>query len=237
MAALIRKNLSLIGPPGSGKGSYGRYFAKHLDIPLVTVSDVLRQRRPEIDLASGDLVDCQVVSEALLEDLHGKQGYLLDGFPRTLKQLQIMEDMWPSSMQVQAAVSLEVPDRVCETKLLGRRLCRKCGGNYNCNEVNFDGWHLPASLPKDCPHSDCDPSKDWRSREDDKPDVVQDRLKVHHQHMDPIVDYFESKQSLFRYSPKHGYDDVPKMQSALERWLKDLSEEKVSSKVPVDVPL
>jgi adenylate kinase len=244
-----KTNLSLIGPPGSGKGSYGRHLAEALQIPLITISDVLRSFRPDLDLSSGQLIDDHVVCDALLERLlllkkrdgeddepnqnhhgGGAGGYILDGFPRTLQQAHLMQEHWPESYQVQAAIKLAVPDRVCEVKLLGRRLCTICGGNYNINGVVEDdtmdntntnnGWYLPPSLPKEeC--TKCHPDKDWSIREDDTPPIVKERLKVYHQHMDPILDYFGSQNSLLTLTPYKGYEDLPMLISAVQCWIED----------------
>jgi adenylate kinase len=243
------KNLSLIGPPGSGKGSYGRHLAKALEIPLLSMSDVLRQFRPDVDLSSGHLVDDRVVSEALLEGLSqlshlttsssssststsstSTQGYILDGFPRTLSQAHLMEETWPSKFQLQAAVKLAVPDKVCETKLLGRRICVKCNGNYNVNDVDWNGWYLPPSLPpknnnNNCSVEEC-ANKFWTSRPDDQPAVIQERLAVYHQHMDPILDYFEEHGRLLKLTPYKGYDDVPEMLVTVQKWLDSIRDKK-----------
>ena len=119
------RNISLFGPPGSGKGSYGKHFAKALEIPLVTTSDVLRKLRPDLvdQMSEGKLVDDRIVGQTVLEGLEGMKlnggGYILDGFPRTLEQVALMEDTWPESFRVQTVVHLEVPDFVCSAKLLG----------------------------------------------------------------------------------------------------------------------
>jgi adenylate kinase len=226
-------NLSLVGPPGSGKGSYGRHLAEALQIPLITISDVLRTFRPDLDLSSGQLIDDHVVCDALLESLlllprdndddggEEPHGYILDGFPRTLQQVHLMQERWPEPYQVHAAIKLAVPDQVCDIKLLGRRLCTICGGNYNINGVDtMDGWYLPPSLPKeDC--TKCNPDKDWSIREDDQPHIVQERLKVYHQHMDPILDYFCSHNSLLTLTPYKGYEDLPMLISTVQRWIED----------------
>jgi adenylate kinase len=270
--AALRNNLAIVGPPGSGKGSYGRHLAKSLGIPLLTVSDILRQERPHVNLASGQLVCDHVVSEAILKHLESSSssiiaapaaapattsgasistttstsaGFLLDGFPRTLKQVQLMQDTWPSIYQVHAAISLDVPDRVCETKLLGRRSCKLCGGNYNCHAVHFDKFDLPASLPgpndcrdrtdrtgtssissaqvvHDADSMNCNPETDWTCRPDDVPHIVKERLEIHHLHTKPVLEYFESKNRLLTFAPYKGYDDLPRLQSLLNGWLKGL---------------
>lgn len=270
--------LALIGPPGSGKGSYGRLLAKSMKIPLITMSDVLKQRRQKqsmgdegIDhcpkekekkkereeaMASGKLVDDAIVSETLMQYLLKQQqeqqqpnmnGYILDGFPRTIQQVYLMEETWPLQLKIDVAVNLDVPIDVCETKLLGRRICTLCGHNYNVNGVQVRGFDLPPYLPRpgDCYVSSsaslsstgsgdvslpqhytiknrrCDPDIHWEQRKDDDKHVIRQRLELHVQHTTPILDYFDNKNALFQFTPYKGFDDIARFQSELEEWLID----------------
>jgi adenylate kinase len=263
----LNTNLSLFGPPGSGKGSYGKHFAKTLKIPLVTTSDVLRKLRPDLVelMSDGKLVDDEVVGEALLEGLqlqlrvdaergsnspnsssnnnHGHRGYILDGFPRTLRQVALMEDTWPESLQLDTVVHLGVPDFVCSSKLLGRRACSKCGKSYNVHGVDEEGWHMPPHLPPKghvCESSssslfakDVDTSCDWSvRREDDTHEIMGERLRVYHQNADPILDYIrnnnnnnsggEKNKNHHRYrlltlKPYRGFDDLPGLVEKLRK--------------------
>ena len=213
----LKRNLSLVGPPGSGKGSYGRLFSKHWKIPLITVSDVLRQHSHEVE--SGSLVDDNTVSDLLRNHLPPSP-FVLDGFPRTLRQVQLMEETWPDDLKVHAVISLNVPKKVCETKLLGRRLCGKCGGNYNVHAVSVEGFELPAQLPVDC---NCD-HEHFSIRSDDVPDIVEERLEAHYATTDPILHHFEQKGRLLRFAPYRGYEDVSRFQHAIETWLTNMEE-------------
>lgn len=216
----IKRNLALIGPPGSGKGSYGRIFAERWQMPLITVSDVLKQHSHEV--SAGNLVDDAVVSKLLSESLPTKP-YLLDGFPRTLKQVHLMEETWAPALRVDAVVDLDVPKQVCKEKLLGRRLCTKCGGNYNVNAVHTLGFELPAQLPKDC--AECNNSGEFfTTRPDDEEGVVDKRLDAHFRETDPILDNFEKKGKLLRFTPFKGYDDVPRFHHQVEIWLSKMDD-------------
>jgi len=166
----MNMNLALIGPPGSGKGSYGKYFANALQIPLFTVSDLLKKFRPDINISSGKLIDDNIVSETILHGLEdhfdnddnnnsnnnngGIGGYIIDGFPRTIEQIILMEEDnettsggWPEKYRIKSAIHLNVPDYVCKTKILGRRQCSKCGKSYNVNGVDWNGWIMPPNMP------------------------------------------------------------------------------------------
>jgi adenylate kinase len=211
----FKRNLSLVGPPGSGKGSYGRLFSKRWNIPLITVSDVLRQHAHEV-MDSGSLVDDATVSNLLRNHLPPPP-FVLDGFPRTLKQVHLMEQTWPRDLQIHAVVSLDVPKIVCEQKLLGRRSCGKCGGNYNVHAVHVEGFELPAQLPVDC----CD-HEHFLTRVDDVPHIVEERLETHYAATDPILDYFHKKGRLLRFAPFQGYKDVPRFQHAIETWITNM---------------
>lgn len=223
--------VALLGPPGSGKGSYGRHLAKALKYSLVGMSDVLREMRQDLDLSSGRLIDDTVVTNSLhryLEHHHQDHsservavtthGYLLDGFPRTIRQLNGDDDDSATVVPVDAAIQLAVPDLVCEAKLLGRRLCEKCGGNFNVTGVDQDGWKLPPTLPTNpaCSQYTCP----WERRSDDQPQVVQHRLQVYHEHMDPIVKYFGDNDQLLKLTPYHGFHELPQMIDQVKDFLK-----------------
>jgi len=218
MNAIARRNLALIGPPGSGKGTYGKLLSKALSLPLVVVSDVLRKHLPAADLSSGKLVGDDVVNAAIYAHVQTlKDGYLVDGFPRTLNQASLMENTWREEHQIHGAILLDVPDDVCRAKTLGRRVCKLCGGNYNIAAVHHGGFDMPPILPDGCDQP-CDPDSDWMTRDDDVPAIVDRRLKIHHENADPILSYFESEGSLLRFVPHKGIADVDRLISAAEEW-------------------
>jgi len=272
MASAVRQfhpKLCLLGAPGSGKGSYGKILARHWRIPIITVSDILKQRQQsstqDAAISSGKLVDDHIVSQALLDYfeeqeastakttnlISGGGGYILDGFPRTIQQIQIMDNAWPDHLKINAAVHLNVPAHVCERKLLGRRICTICGNNYNVNGVLFDGFDLPPKLPHP---GECHPmhqsgvtsaslpqqhmlasrssttsshrcvpatAKHWKQRDDDQVDIIHHRLLVYKQHTEPILEHFRRRGKLFEFIPYKGFDDMPKFQSQLEEWVVD----------------
>lgn len=115
-------------------------------------------------------------------------------------------------------LQLHVPDKVCKTKLLGRRFCTLCNVNFSINGVDFDDFYLPPSQPQNC-HHPCHPDKHWAIREDDTEEVVDERLKIYHDHMDPIVQHFQHKKAILQLTPYNGYDDIPFLQSAVKEWL------------------
>jgi adenylate kinase len=130
-----------------------------------------------------------------------------------------MEETWPRHLQVHAVVSLDVPKIVCEQKLLGRRSCGICGGNFNVHAVHLEGFELPAQLPVDC----CD-HEHFSTRADDVPHIVEERLETHYAETDPVLDYFFEKGRLLRFAPFLGYKDIPRFQHAIETWLTNMDE-------------
>lgn len=274
-------NFSLIGPPGSGKGSYGKYFARSFRIRTHAVSDLLKKFRPELDISSGKLIeDDSIVGETVLKGLqhyyrhssssssnnnnmlntynygtdittksnnhnsngnNNKQGYIIDGYPRTFQQITYMEEQFPELFRIQYALHLNVPDVVCKTKLLGRRSCSKCGNSYNINSVDWNGWLLPSKLPKeehicesttimdmkintntdtgDKNNTDNDQC-DWSvKRDDDTPDIIDHRLMIYHQNLDPILEYYRTRGRLLTLTPHNGFDDIPKLVHQIHAWL------------------
>ena len=231
-AMRLSRNITIIGPPGSGKGFYGRPLASFFNVSLLTASTVLRQAAPDLDLNSGQLIDCETVSQNLksyLSTQDPSRRYLLDGYPRTPQQIQLMERHWPAHHQVQYCLHLDVPDEVCERKMLGRRHCSQCGAYCNLANVQILGFHLPPQIPTDCVQqssksfkkkSTCQPDKDWTRRSDDTPEIVRERLREYRQYETPILDYYRCQGRLLSFTPYLGELDIPKLQVAVEEWLR-----------------
>lgn len=219
----LKRNLSLFGKPGSGKGYYGQPIADEWGVPLISVSSILRQSSVcgEIDLDSGKLVDCETVSTAVLSFLQSsvmhEKHYILDGFPRTIKQIKLMETTWPPERRVHGAFLLDVPDFVCKSKMLGRRHCKVCGKGLNLAAVYREGFDLPAQVPSNC--QDCVPDVDWISRKDDVPGIVETRLRIHNANEEPILQYYNEQNALLKYRPYRGKLDLPDMVKSLEAWI------------------
>jgi adenylate kinase len=245
--------LSFFGSPGSGKGSYSQILARHWGVPILSASHILKKRLQVLEqenhtttstledeqqhMATGKLLDDTLVSETLLDHIQSlpTNSYILDGFPRTMDQVHLMEASWPQSLRIQAAVHVKVPRNVCEQKLLGRRICSVCGNHYNVHAVQMGGFDLPAKLPRpgECHRSGamgtpsslpqqhylakCDAP--WIRRDDDQIDIIAHRLQVYEEHMHPILDHFQQQHRLFEFIPYRGFQDMAKLQSELEQWL------------------
>lgn len=210
-------NLSLVGPPGSGKGSYGRLIARDLGTPLITVSTVLKEAG--VDVSSGGLIQDEIVADILLEKLPAPP-YLLDGYPRTIEQVKIMDKSWPEKKKVGLAVSLQVARAVCRAKLLGRRLCPLCGSNWNVADVKIGKFMLPPHLPKVGDPCSCRQDESlWTRRPDDVPDIVDNRLETFYSTTKPILETFAERNALFEFTPYRGFDDIGRFKEELQKRL------------------
>jgi adenylate kinase len=228
----LRHRLTLLGAPGSGKGYYGKALAQAWKVPLWTASSILREASPTHDLDSGKLVDCSAVSRTLMERFRQEQqknrpgAFVLDGYPRTLAQIHLMEEHWPSHLQAGHAVLLDVPESACLTKIQGRRFCIRCQRSYNTMGYHEGDFDLPPLLPSSIPcahdESGCNPQQEWQQRADDvDAEIVRARLTTHRENEQPIIDHFEQRGRLLRYTPYRGAKDLDDMRISIEKWIQE----------------
>jgi adenylate kinase len=192
-------NLILLGPPGAGKGTQADRLTRDFDLPYLATGDMMRAiKAQKSELADevrsymdkGHLVPDGIVCEVLLErvDEEGKDGFLLDGFPRNRAQADILDEaLERRGRSLTAALLLEVPDEVIVRRISGRRICGK-GHVYH---VDFDP-------PKHEGVCDQDGTK-LLQRDDDKPETVRERLRVYHEQTEPLVDFYEERGILRRF--------------------------------------
>ena len=224
----------------SGKGFYGRPLSEAWGVPLWTASTLLRaSEKAQHLLDSGRLVDCQLVSHTIVNFLHEQQqqtmakstfsAFVMDGFPRTRHQIDLMEKEWPSQWHVSHAVLLDVPQAVSIAKIGGRRFCGKCQRHYNTAGYFEGKFDLPPILPATIPcdyDTSCHPETHWQVRADDvDAGIVRQRLQEHQQHEQPIIDYYEARGRLLRYTPYHGSRDLDDMRQTIERWMQETSDD------------
>jgi adenylate kinase len=219
LSKTLTKNITIVGPPGSGKGFYGRLLADVYDVPLWTCSTILKEAN--CNIASGQLLDDHKVSTTLHDYIrvHLKQHYFLDGYPRTPKQIELMETMWPIQEQAHVCLWLDVPDQVCDQKILGRRHCVLCNKDFNVANVQFGGFDLPPQLPINCKHgNDCE-VKHFSKRADDTPGIAKQRVLEYRRMEGPIIEYYEREGRLLKYTPFKGEKELPRLKWTLEEWL------------------
>jgi adenylate kinase len=186
-------NLILFGPPGAGKGTQAERLRKDFELPYIATGDMLRQnvkdqtelgKQAKAYMDAGDLVPDELIlamaADRLQED-DAQDGFILDGFPRTLEQAQALEkQLTDMGRRVTAALLIDVPDEEVIRRLSGRRMCVKSGHSYH---VEFDP-------PKHDGVCDQDGSR-LVQRDDDKPEVIENRLRVYHEKTKPLVDYYD----------------------------------------------
>jgi adenylate kinase len=207
-------NLILLGPPGAGKGTQGARLSEDFGLPYVVTGDLLREAvREGTDLGheaegymkDGKLVPDEIISEVVLERVRSEEardGFLLDGFPRTIPQADALEQALVAlDRELTAVLAIEVPDDEVVRRLSGRRTCVKAGHVYH---VEFD----PPKREGVC---DQDGSRLFQ-REDDREDVVEQRLKEYHENTAPLVSYYEERGLLRRFdgcrSPAEVHDHI-----------------------------
>jgi adenylate kinase len=188
-------NLILLGPPGAGKGTQARLLSENLKIPQISTGDLLRAERAgktplglkaEAYMTSGRLVPDDLVVEMIEQRLKRddcKGGFVLDGFPRTIGQAEAFDRTAERlGIAVDRVVNLKVPTDELVQRLSGRRQCRQCGENY----------HLSFRPPRSAEVCDrC--GGGLFQRDDDREDVIRNRLDVYERETKPLVAYYGNK--------------------------------------------
>ncbi len=203
-------NLILLGPPGAGKGTQASRLTGDFGLPHIATGDILRAAVKEGTelgtsakqyMDAGDLVPDEVIIGVILERLEesdARDGFLLDGFPRTIEQADALADAFEKrERHLTATLLIEVPDEELVRRISGRRLSRKTGRVYH---VDFD-------KPKHEGRCDVDGSE-LIQRDDDREEVVRKRLKVYHSQTSPLVAYYEERGLLRRFDGTRSPADV-----------------------------
>jgi adenylate kinase len=188
-------NLVLLGPPGSGKGTQGERLQGDFRLPYYATGDILRAAvRDETELGqaarqvmnSGELVPDEVIIGVIAERLEteeARDGFILDGFPRTLPQAEALDtELEKLGRDLTAVLLIDVSDEEVVRRLGGRRTCEQGGHVYH---VEFDP-------PKQDGVCDVDGS-DLIIRDDDKPEVITNRLETYHEKTEPLVSYYDDR--------------------------------------------
>ena len=186
--------LILLGAPGAGKGTQAEILCKELDIPTISTGNILRAAikngtptglKAKSYMDAGQLVPEDViigiVTERLAED-DCKNGYILDGVPRTIAQAEALEK---AGISFDAVVSIEISDEEIVERMAGRRVCTACGAPYHVK-------NMPPKVEGVC---DACGGK-LEARADDKPEVVRDRLQVYHKETAPLKDFYAARNLL-----------------------------------------
>jgi len=203
-------NIILLGPPGGGKGTQARFITEKFGIPQISTGDMLRDavtNKTDLGLKAKEYMDAgklvpddlviKIVEERLKRD-DCKDGFILDGFPRTLLQAEALDKILTRmSKKIDYVINIDVPAEDIVKRLTSRRICKKCGNIYNLlsNPPKIDGR--------------CDIcGGELYQREDDKEETVRRRLQVYKEDTEPLIMYYKSKGVLKTIDGRKDIDDV-----------------------------
>jgi len=189
----------MLGAPGAGKGTQAKIIAEKYQIPHVSTGDIFRaniKEGTELGMEAkgymdkGLLVPDELTVKILLDRVAAedcKNGYVLDGFPRTIPQAEVLDKaLQELNEKLDFAINVDVPDENIISRMAGRRACLKCGATYHV--VN-----IPPKTEGIC--DNC--GQELVLREDDKEETVAKRLQVYHEQTKPLIDYYE-KQGILK---------------------------------------
>ena len=185
----------MLGAPGAGKGTQAKMIAEKYSVPHVSTGDIFRAnikngtelgKEAKQYMDQGKLVPDELTVKILLDRVAQddcKNGYVLDGFPRTIPQANVLDEaLTKLGDKIDYAVNVDVPDDNIINRMGGRRACVACGATY----------HIVYNAPKT--EGICDVcGKELIIRDDDQPETVKNRLKVYHDQTQPLIDFYEGK--------------------------------------------
>ncbi|MGN0595346.1 MAG: adenylate kinase [Hominimerdicola sp.] len=202
-------NIILLGAPGAGKGTQAEVICKELNIPTISTGNMLRAAvkagteyglKAKAAMDVGDLVSDDIVigilKDRIAED-DAQNGFILDGFPRTVPQAEALDEM---GVKIDKVVEIHVDDEKIQQRLSGRRVCLDCGATYH---VDFK----PSKVENVC--DVC--GKELVIRKDDEPATVISRLKTYHESTAPLKDYYAKQGKLVTVEGQEKVEDTSKL--------------------------
>ena len=185
----------MLGAPGAGKGTQAKMLAAKYDIPHISTGDIFRANikngtelgaKAKEYMDKGLLVPDELVVDLIMDRFQAddcKNGYILDGFPRTIPQAEALDKALAAvGESIDYAINVEVPDENIVNRMSGRRACVGCGATYHIK-------YSPTKVEGKC--DTC--NGDLIIRDDDKPETVLNRLNVYHEQTQPLIDYYSAK--------------------------------------------
>ena len=211
MPGLPELNLILLGPPGSGKGTQGERLQEDFRLPYYATGDILRAavkegtevgKQAKEYMDRGDLVPDEVIIGVIaerLQDEEASDGFILDGFPRTVPQAEALDvRMNELGRELTGVILIEVPEE---------EILRRLGGRRICSENPTHIFHIEFDPPKQEGVCDIDGAK-LIVRDDDKPEVIKNRLAQYSEKTEPLVGYYDERGILNRVDGKQSPDEV-----------------------------
>jgi adenylate kinase len=203
-------NLILLGAPGAGKGTQAKLIVEKYGIPQISTGDMLREavakgtelgKKAKEYMDRGELVPDEVVIGIVKERLKQPdcdKGFILDGFPRTLKQAEELDKMLEElGKKIDAVINVHVPEEEVVKRIVNRRTCKNCGAVY----------HLIYNPPKE--EGKCDKcGGELYQRDDDKEETVRARYKVYKEQTEPLIDYYSKKGLLYNVDGTKSIEEV-----------------------------
>ena len=207
----------LLGPPGAGKGTQAERMIEKNNIPHISTGDIFREnikngtelgKKAQEYMNKGELVPddlvCEIATDRLKKD-DCKNGFLLDGFPRTVYQAEKLDEFLAANGQkLDTVIDLEVGDEELMKRITGRRVCKECGATYHV--VNF-----PPQVPGKC--DKC--GGVLIQRADDNEETARNRISVYNKETKPLVDYYEKAGNIAHIngeiSPEKTFEDIVKV--------------------------
>ena len=188
----------MLGAPGAGKGTQADKLCAKYEIPHISTGDIFRAniknntelgQKAKSYMDKGELVPDELVVDLVVDRIKAddcKNGYVLDGFPRTIPQAEALDAALAAiNDKVDFAINVEVPDENIINRMSGRRACVACGATYHI-------VHIPTKVEGIC--DKC--GAELILRDDDKPETVKNRLNVYHEQTQPLIDYYTGKEVL-----------------------------------------
>jgi len=187
-------NIIMLGAPGAGKGTQAAVLCEKLNIPTISTGNIIREAlkngtemgmKAKSFMDAGQLVPDEVVIGIVrdrLQEADCQNGYILDGFPRTIPQAEALDEM---GANIDCVIDIEVKDEIIVNRLSGRRVCEKCGRPYHTES-------LKPKVEGVC--DDCNGA--LVQRKDDQIDTIKNRLEIYHKETEPLVNYYKAQNKL-----------------------------------------
>lgn len=203
------KYIVLLGPPGAGKGTQAGRISRHFNLVHISSGDVFRTeinsgtdlgKTAQKYLAQGQLVPDDVtvgMIKSYLQRSGNGNGFLLDGFPRTMTQAEAIDGIVKSGgAKLAAVIFIDISDAETVRRISSRRQCNKCGNIYSLSQAADDGLNK------------CRCGGEFIVRQDDRPEVVQERLNVYRAMTAPLIEHYQKQQVLRRVEGEGAVDEI-----------------------------